>query len=661
MNLHRFSIKYIVYFLLSCLVFFSGCQTAQKAYKKGVTKQQQGEYNYSTEYFKLSMQLGGNKGRLNYLIAENFRVTNRLPEALKYYEAAINAGTKEEKASYYFAQALKTQGRYVDAKINFEKYAKNGLNKTLAKMARAEADFIANIDALRNKETFYQVRNMGNDINSDGPEYAPLYREGQLIYTASNNQFEYTAIGSGFTDLYVFKFDGIDDNTGVKKEFGEKINKNKTHEACAAVSPDAGMVIYAKSNDGKRKGAVDTDLYFTELRDEVWSEPAVLTPVSDPRSWESCPALSPDGKTLYFASNRKGGYGGIDLYKSVLTDTAGWSAPVNMGSKINTAGNDMFPSVRKDGRFYFASDGHPGLGALDIFAVITDTTGTTGEMIKIENLGLGINTASDDFGITYKDKTAGYFASNRPGGKGDDDIYEFRVVIPPAAPIIKYTKSYLAVYVFDPTIKEENKQGIDSAIVTLKTDSLSPGITMNTDSMGIALLPIDTNVTYTILAERSNYFSNTGSFISIDSPFKKDSISPVLINRYYNTKLDLQKIQIGREIILEHIYYDYNKADIRHDAEPDLQLLIDFLKKNPGVTIELGSHTDSRGNDAYNLKLSKARAQSAVDYIVRNGIGSERIKPVGYGETRHKIPEALTEEEHQVNRRTEFKIVDVKN
>ena len=647
---------YIV--VLASLVAMERCTTAaNRAYKKGVAKQQQGEYNYATEYFKLSMEKGGNKGRLNYLIAENYRVTNRLMESLKYYEAAVNAGTKEEKAIFYLAQALKAHGRYVDAKDYFEKYASKGLNKTMLKIAQAEVDFLTRIDSLRNTETFYQIKNMGSDINTDGPEYAPLYRDGQLIYTASNNQFQYTAIGSGFTDIYVFKFDGTDENTGVKKPYGDKINKNKTHEACAAISPDGGMVIFAKSNDGKRRGATDTDLYFTELRDEEWSEPVVIANVSDPRAWESSPALSPDGKTLYFASNRKGGFGGIDLYKSEMTDTAGWSKPVNMGSKINTSGNEMFPSVRKDGKFFFASDGHPGLGALDIFTVVNDTTGN---FVKVDNLGSGVNTSADDFGITFKDRTAGYFASNRAGGKGDDDLYEFKIVIPPAPPIVKLTKSFLAITVTYPKGKELIETRLDSATVLLKTDSLSIGVAMATDSLGFVLFPIDSNVTYHILAEKMNFFSNSTTFITENNTFRKDSVSPVLVNRYYAAKLNLQQIQVGKEILLEHIYYDYNKADIRHDAEPDLQLLIDFLKKNPGIVIELGSHTDSRGNDAFNLKLSKARAKSAVDYIVSNGVDATRIKPIGYGETKHKIAEALTEEEHQINRRTEFKIVEVK-
>lgn len=651
--------KGILCFLIFIVCTLIGCgNAATKAYKKGLSKMQQGEYNASNEYFKQSLEKGGSKARNNYLIAENLRLTNRNIDAAKYYTTALNAGSKEDKLTYNLAKCLKSSGDYINSKNFFDSYAKNGANTSLVELAKKEAQFLDTIYVLMQKDVYYKVRNMGNDINTDGPEYAPqVSKDGDLIYTASNNQFEYTAIGSGFTDIYQFKFDGITENSGVKKGFGEKINQNRTHEACPAILPDGSSIIFVRSNDGKKKNGVETEIYSTDMRDGEWQQPKIISTISDSRYWETSPALSPDGKILYFASNRKGGYGGVDLYKSIWSDSLGtWDKPKNMGKEINTAGNEMFPYQRNDGRFFFASDGHPGLGGLDIFALFKDTVTKETSII---NLGMNINGPSDDFGITYKDKSTGYFTSNRSEGKGDDDIYSFSYEVPPPKPVIKLIKDYLIVLVTQKSSIDTLAKILDSALVTIKYDSTKIVEKKYSDLDGKITFSIDSLMSYNLLAEKQGYFSNTASFKTSNLPYKRDSVSPALINRFYEIKINLQKIQIGQEIVLEHIYYDYNKADIRHDAEPDLQLLIDFMTKNKGVVVELGSHTDARGNDGYNLKLSQNRAKSAVAYILKSGIEANRIKPVGYGETKHKIKDAQTEEEHQVNRRTEFKIIDV--
>lgn len=409
------------------LAFFSCTHPATKAYQKGIKKQAAGENDVAIEYFKISLEKGGSKARLKYLIAENYRITNRIQEAVPFYAEALKAKTKEDKALFYYAQGLETMGNYLEARSTYENYAKKGGNRQLVKQATAKAQYLRQIHKLLNKETFYNVKNMGDFINTDGPEYGPsISPEGEIVYTASNNQFVYKATGTGFTDIYAYKFDGGEDGSGIKRAFGENINNNSTHEACPAVSPDGQYIVFVRSNTGKRKGGTNTDLYFTEMRDGEWQKPQLL-PFSDPRYWESTPAFSPDGKTLYFASNRRGGYGGIDLYKATFSDS-GWTSPKNLGPKINTAGNEMFPYVRSDGKFFFSSDGHPGLGSLDIFVLLSDSTmfDSTQTEEGIVNLGTPINTSADDFGIVYKPGLkGGYFASNRPGGKATTTCMSF--------------------------------------------------------------------------------------------------------------------------------------------------------------------------------------------------------------------------------------------
>lgn len=646
----------IVFLLGSCV------NPATRSYNNAQKKQAQGFNDQAITLYKQSINRGGNKGRLNFLIAENYRITNRMQEASKYYAEAIKNKSKDEKVNFYYAQSLKALGNYEESRIAFEKYAKSGLSPTLKKQAANEAKFLKEIRSILHKETYYNVKNAGEYLNTDGPEYAPaIGKDGEIIYTAENRNTNYKATGTGFTDLYVFKPENGTDGHGTKSQFDNRLNNSNTHEACAAISPDGTYIVFVRSNDGKRKGAVDTDLFYSEMRDGEWTKPQIL-PFSEPRAWESTPIFDKDGRTLYFASNRRGGYGGIDIYKAYLTDS-GWTKPKNLGPKVNTAGNEMFPSIRKDGKFFFSSDGHPGLGGLDIFVVIDDSTtfDSTATEEGIINLGPPMNSSADDFSIVYKDDLkGGYFASNRPGGKGDDDIYEFWLAAKPKRPIIRDVVAFLNIKVYEEL--ENNKEGsiLDSAQVELEFESgenFKDSITANAHGVSFE---IDTNAAYIIKAQKEGYFTNNIVFDAKSAKFIEESPSEELTNRYYSTKILLEKIVVGKEIVLKNIFYDYNKANIRPEAEPDLNLLIDFLKSNPKVIVELGSHTDSRGNDEYNIKLSQARAQSAVNYILANGIEKERIKAKGYGETRHIIQDAQTEEEHQINRRTEFKIVEIK-
>lgn len=212
-----------------------------------------------------------------------------------------------------------------------------------------------------------------------------------------------------------------------------------------------------------------------------------------------------------------------------------------------------------------------------------------------------------------------------------------------------------------PDSEEEKPVALDSANVELEFESGDAFGDTLTSGGGMAVFEVDTNGVYNVQAEKRGYFTNNVAFKVKGAKFREEAISYEETYRYYNMTIQLPKVVIGKEIVLQNIFYDFDKSNIRADAEPDLQLLIDFMKKNPDVVVELGSHTDARGNDAYNMRLSDARAKSAVDYIVENGIDKSRIVPVGYGETKHVIEDAQTEEEHQKNRRTEFKVVRMNN
>lgn len=458
---------------------------------------------------------------------------------------------------------------------------------------------------------------------------------------------------------------------GTAELFNKEIFDPEANEGSPAFSPDGKTLIFARGNTGKKKGTADVDLYQSRNVNGQWTPPAIL-PINDSLAWDGSPSFSRDGKTLYFASNRAGGAGGIDLYRTNIDASGRFSKPVNMGRDINTAGDEMFPYVAEGGVLYFASDGHPGLGKLDLFSA-TRTQG----IITIENLGLPFNSPQDDFGLVfYKDKDQGFFASNREGGKGDDDIYYFFKPKAPDSTIaqkdpmdplnpqnpnyiegkLKSVRYFLAGDVYD---NSTNPTPIDSAIVHILPDTSDTQITqLKTNAAGkFGTQPVEEGRSYVLLVERKG-------FISKREPFSMNgrSIPPIFLTKAvtdttFQVSIKLDRLELNKTFVLDNIYYDLNKYNIRPDAAIELDKLVQILKDNPTMNIELSSHTDARATDAYNMTLSQNRAESAIKYLNLKGIDAERLTAKGYGERQLIIPNAKTEEEHQRNRRTEFTIL----
>jgi outer membrane protein OmpA-like peptidoglycan-associated protein len=366
------------------------------------------------------------------------------------------------------------------------------------------------------------------------------------------------------------------------------------------------------------------------------------------------PSLTIDGSTMYFISDMPGGYGGTDIYV-VYKSGNGWGKPINLGYTINTTTDEMFPFIASDGTLYFSSDGLPGLGGLDVFKSTKNGT----EWTKPENLHAPINSNNDDFAFTIDAKrNQGYLSSNRSGGKGNDDIYAF---VPAKAPQVNC--------LLKGKITERNTN-TPIADATVKLISMSNGMEQSvvTGSDGVYIFDLNPESNYTIYATKKGYFTEVKTLSTIgkncSSPLEQNlqidlSISKIpdgpikiIAGQDDNSGLPLPKIN--------HIYYDFDKADIRPDAQMELDKIVTFMKDNPDMIIELGSHTDSRGKADYNLDLSQRRAASAVAYIVSQGIEQDRISAKGYGEStlvnKCKDGVTCTETEHQQNRRTEFLI-----
>ena len=405
-------------------------------------------------------------------------------------------------------------------------------------------------------------------------------------------------------------------------------------------------MIFAKGNDGKSSGRNNVDLYWSRFRRGGWTNPRLLN-VNTSRSWDSTPFLSKDGKTLYFASNRAKGYGGTDIYKANVNRRGRWINIQNMGPEINTSGNELFPSVTEDGRLYFSSDSHEGFGGLDIFVA-----SRRGGKITITNPGKPLNSRGDDFGVNPYNPTRGFFTSNREGGAGDDDIYTF-VNDDPNLKIVNYTLKGTTLTPKSDT-KKLNVLG-NSTVKLLDSEGQVIEETF-TDSDGNFKFIVYSDEEYILIGEKENYFSTRGEFSTIGKELDKSKLKEFITNVEYEKNLILDRIIVNKSIVLDNIYYDLDKSDIREDAAVELDKLIVILRDNPNISIELSSHTDDRASVDYNQNLSQRRAESAVSYILSKGIDDNRITARGYGESQLIILNAETEDEHQINRRTEFKV-----
>jgi hypothetical protein len=385
---------------------------------KGFNSYSNGDYEVAIGYYQQAVDAGVETGLANYQIAESYRISNRIDEALPYYEAAVASGIEDTVIHLHYAYALKATGEYEKAKSDLKEYlSPRDTILPYTALAKTELQNLENLGEIISKDVYFEVEPVSY-VNSGGAEYAPLVFNGNFYFTSSRgNNNIYKATGTPFTNIYQAPVSEGKIEIEKASTLGEDFAINEVNEGIVAFSPDGKTMVFARGNDGKRKGTKDVNLYMSRLIRGKWSEPQLMT-INDPNSWTSTPSFSGNGKTIYFASNRPGGYGGTDLYSSRLDSYGRWGGVQNMGAEINTPGNEMFPYISDDGKMYFSSTGHPGIGGLDIF-VATRKDG----VVNIENLGPPVNSTADDFGICCTSIKDGYFTSNREGGVGDDEIY----------------------------------------------------------------------------------------------------------------------------------------------------------------------------------------------------------------------------------------------
>lgn len=659
------TVKHLCIIAIATLLL-AACKGDEQAFRKSQSYFEKGEYELAIQSLKPLAEKGYEASASNFLIAESYRLSNRIKLAGPYYQKAKLAGNTDKLIPYQIAYSAKANGNYEEEKAQLKAFIASKPSKNLRLRAEIELEQIDKIIEIAQKTTPVNLENL--EGNTPLAEFAPRILDGDLILSGTQKSVVYKNNGLPMVGLYRAKLKSPSAIASVEL-FSNAVFKENANEGTPAFSKDGSMMVFARGNTGKKDASPDVDLYISRKENGTWSVPELLS-ISDSLAWDGSPAFSSDGKTLYFASNRRGGKGGLDLYRVNMDNSGRFGRAINMGSAINTPGDEIFPFVSDDGKLYFSSNGHAGLGGLDIFVATRN-----GSEIEVEHLGKPINSISDDFGLIMVDETHGYLSSNREGGKGDDDIYYFtgkgiedrwwstEVLKEPEEQAEKVVHYYLK-----PQFVDVSGKGLAGVKYRIRKngETISTAVT---DKMGqVPVLELAENDEIEFLGEKEEYLTKRENF-----SMEGRAIPPILLKKAitdttFTMQIAMDKPEIGKEITqlyqINTIYYDLDKSDIRPDAAEELDKIVQFLKDNEYVHLELGSHTDARATAAYNLKLSQRRAESAVKYIISRGIDGKRLKAKGYGESQliNECADGVNcpEEKHQENRRTEFIITDLK-
>ncbi|KAA1242810.1 OmpA family protein [Aquimarina sp. RZ0] len=590
-------------------------------------------------------------------IADSYYYNADFKNAVVWYERLMKKFEKQVDAEYLYryAQCLKSIEEYRKSDKIMEKFdTLHGKYDKRAAFFRSTRYYLELIEKQSGKFVIETI-----DINSEFSEHSPNFdNNGNLVFASSR--------GGGvvhnwdkmpFLDLFTITLENDKPVKNPKSLKGE-IN-TPVHESSAVFSKDGKTIYFTRNNYLNKKlgsdgtGTTLLKLYKATLLDNKWSNIEELPFNSDEYS-VAHPAIGPEGKKLYFASDMPGSYGNSDIYEVAIYEDGTFGTPKNLGEQINTEGRESFPYISENGDLYFASDGHVGLGGLDVFLA----RGGNNTFSLPYNVGRPINGPYDDFSFIIVDKKAtGYFSSNRPEGKGNDDIYYFQQT----EPLYPLCGQYVKGTVMDSRTQEV----ISGAEVILFNEDMIEINRMFTDQKGDYIFYVDCNQKVILRVEKTGYIPNQN--IQETTATKNEIISKNVFMT--KSRSNTRKIQRGddlsRILDIPNIYFDLNKYKIRKDAEIELQKIIVLLQEFPKLKIDIRSHTDSRANDRYNLELSKKRAWSTRNYLLKKGkFNSSRISAKGFGETQLindcKNGTPCEEEEHARNRRSEFIILNTK-
>lgn len=648
--------------ILFSTMLLSACVSTGKL-KDGDTAFRLGKYQVAVEMLReeySSERDAALKAEFAYKIAQCYDAMNKPKSSAEWYGKAAEDGFGTEAFLARTKQLMKEE--------NYELAIKE-MEEIMVQLPDLQYEMRPLIAACKraiswkDSDNYYEVDNMSN-LNSTQEDFSPvIFEGGDLVFTSGRSSATGTGVSEWTGGKYYDLFRAQPSGSGFSQpEPFDILVNGDFYEGAASFNQDYSEMVYTQCGSADQQ--VDDAcrlVYRYREPDGSWSEPEYLNFFADSVNIGH-PSISPDGRRLYFSAvGDPNSYGGADLYY-VRQTNEGWGSPINLGPRINTEGNEVFPYATADRILYFSSDGHPGLGGLDIW----QTQEISQKWIAPQSLGYPLNSGADDFGLVLlpEDQYAadqiismGYFSSSRPGGKGSDDIYSFKQLQPPPPPPVYLLRGTVYGKVLDRP-KDPNSEftltPLPDAKVSLNEEAGAFLEDLEVNDSAEFKAKLEWASEYAVKGSRKGYFNGLESVSTSELPATPGDTFIV------EAKLVLDTF-IKRPIVLKNIYYDFNDSALRVESFPELKKLKDLLDLNPTLQIEIGSHTDSRGTYEYNQMLSEGRANAVVSWLTDRGVILERIIAVGYGEdvpiNRCVDGVECTEEEHQLNRRTTFRVL----
>ena len=590
----------------------------------------------ATDYLKLVTDGKADTYVYSQLAESYFNVFNTV-EAEKWYAKALETSSEPEMV-YNYSQMLKANGKYEESNTQLDLFASMRPADHRATAFRENPNYLPKI---LEKGKRFNVQNLA--INSEVSDFGGTLKNGKLYITSArnSNRKTYGWNEEPFLDIYTAYVN--DDGEFQTPSIIEQNINTKYHEGTVSFSPDGNTMyfsresfyekVYERDSITKYKISV-LNLYKSINQEGQWSEAEALSLNGDSYSVKN-PSVSADGKTLYFASDKTGGYGNFDIYSAPIDENGSVGDATNLGQKLNTEGQEMFPFISANNTLYFSSNGHLGLGGLDVFfAKIVD-----GKVGPIRNIGIPVNGNADDFAFSINEETEeGFVSSNREGGVGSDDIYSIKKIQPICDVLVSVTV-------------KDSKTGlilVGAAVSIQDADGNIFG-TKTSNTEGVVEYIIECNIDTKLVGSKIDYESG----FTLVAGTSEEEVSTDLIL----TPID--EIILADKVILNPIYFDFDKSNINAQAAFELDKLVQLMNKYKSIVLSAESHTDSRGSASYNLSLSERRAMTTAQYVISKGIDASRITGEGKGETMPSVDcgGRCTEEEHQLNRRSEFLIL----
>ena len=642
-----------------CALVLGSCG-ADQAVKKGDKFWAVGEYydaaeQYRKAYAQTPTKERATRGQRAMKLAECYRRLNQTNKAINAYKNVVRYKQADSLTYLHLGQLYMRNGNYKEAAKAFAvagdslRVLGDSLHLQLAKVGLESAQ---KAPVWKKEGSAYTVKRM-DLFNSRRDDYSPMLAgdaDDQLYFTSTRNQAQGDELngitGTKSADIFYAQKDEKG-KWGKPQAIVSELNSAFDEGACC-FSPD-GKTMYLTQCQTDPNYPRYARIMVSRRSDAAWSKPQELVISSDTLCSFAHPAVSPDGQWLYFVSDMSGGMGGLDIWRCRLLKDNEVGVIENLGAPINTPGDEMFPTFRPNGDFYFSSNGHPGLGGLDVYFT------TDGR--KINHPGYPLNSQGDDFGMTFEGKlNQGFFCSNRGDLRGFDHIYSFY-----NPEIVQTIKGW---------VYEQDGYELPAAQVYMVGND-GTNLKLSVRSDGSFVQEIKPDVDYVLLGTCKGYLNHQ----------QQIRVQPAKASQEYVLQFPLANI--SAPVLIENIFYDFNKATLRPESKTALDQLVVLLNQNPNVTIELSAHTDCRGSDAYNERLSQQRAESVVAYLIAHGIAADRLTPKGYGESMPKrikprvaekypflkegdvlteeminaLPEEQQEQCHQMNRRTEFKVL----